>query len=93
MSQAELEMLDPEGGSMQHNLFQSPDGNFRGSRDYAMDNVPCEVVCCPVNRNAHCAMPSVIKIKANGKCEQGEEALAKAYEAVKQKTKMPVDGD
>lgn len=92
MSQAELEMLDPEGGgSAHHSLFQSGDGNFRGSRDYAMDNVPCEVVCCPVNRNAHCAMPSVIKIKANGKCEQGEEALAKAYEAVKKK--MPVDGD
>lgn len=78
---------------MSSNLYQSGDGSFRGSRDYAMDNVPCEVVCCPVNRNAHCASPAAIKIKANGKCEIGEKALADAYEHAKEKARRPVDGD
>jgi hypothetical protein len=90
LTQKELDALaDPM--PQVHGLFDSGDGNFRGSRDYALGNIPCEVVCCPINRGGSCASPAAIKIKANGKCEHGEIAMAEAYKVVK--TKMKVDGD
>lgn len=76
-----------------HGLYASGDGNWRGSRDYGLENVPCAVVCCPVNRNEFCASPAAIKIKANGKCEMGEQALEEAYKLAKEKARQPIDGD
>jgi hypothetical protein len=92
-SQQELLDMAATEAVEKHGLYHSGDGNWRGSRDYGLENVPCAVLCCPVNRNAFCASPAAIKIKANGKCEVGELSLDEAYKLAKEKARQPIDGD
>lgn len=58
-----------------HNLMDRGRGRHPRSRDFDLPVIPCAVDVCPANNGrGHCAMPSCIKILANGKCEQGVKA-------------------
>ena len=57
-------------------IMPDPAGRYRGSRDRFM--LQCDAVMCPVNRDNHCSMPSVVKIDAGGRCRTYVEMMKDA---------------
>ena len=42
---------------------------FPMSRDFAMENIDCDVTSCICNKNRKCEVPSRISINKQGKCK------------------------
>jgi hypothetical protein len=67
------------------------DWGYGGSRDYCLPSIPCAVSLCPCNKNGKCELPSLIVIRADGRCQTGVDFMSdekqKQLKIVKPKTR------